>query len=196
MCWMKKTTNAISDTVRKESLQVALLQIRSTVETVHLCCCFAEVWSEFHRCISARCVQRDWPGFLVSLKLLSWWAICKIFLCQLVHLDALLLSPISFELRITISQIFLKEIVNSFTTLFDTSLPRIMGFEVLLLCCSFTMPSTMRSPPSWWHSSGLREHPIAIGEDVGWIHFLSRDVHKCNKLFLGSSKEGILCIAL
>ena len=26
MCWMKKTTNAISDTARKESVQVALLQ--------------------------------------------------------------------------------------------------------------------------------------------------------------------------
>ena len=26
MCWMKKTTDAISDTVRKESVQVALLQ--------------------------------------------------------------------------------------------------------------------------------------------------------------------------
>ena len=26
MCWMKKTTNAISDTGRKESVQVALLQ--------------------------------------------------------------------------------------------------------------------------------------------------------------------------
>ena len=26
MCWMKKTTNAMSDTGRKESVQVALLQ--------------------------------------------------------------------------------------------------------------------------------------------------------------------------
>ena len=26
MCWMKKTTDAISDTARKESVQVALLQ--------------------------------------------------------------------------------------------------------------------------------------------------------------------------
>ena len=28
MCWMKKMTNAISDTGRKESVQVALLQTR------------------------------------------------------------------------------------------------------------------------------------------------------------------------
>ena len=41
-----------------------------------------------------------------------------------------------------------------------------------------------------------RERPIAIGEDVGWMHFLSKDVHKCNKLFLDSNKEGILSIAL
>ena len=27
MCWMKKTTNVISDTGRKKSVQVALLQI-------------------------------------------------------------------------------------------------------------------------------------------------------------------------
>ena len=50
--------------------------------------------------------------------------------------------------------------------------------------------------PSSWHSSGLREHPIANGEDVGWIHFLKRDVHKCNKRFLDSKKECILSIAL
>ena len=47
--------------------------------------------------------REDRPGFLISLKLLSWWAIGEIFLRQLVHLDALLLSPTSFELRITIS---------------------------------------------------------------------------------------------
>ena len=145
MCWMKKSTNAISDTVERNPCMS--LFSRLTVKTVHLCYCFAEVWSEFHRCISARCVQRDRPGFLKSLKLLSWWAIGKIFLCQLVHLDTLLLSPISFELRITISSIFLKAIVNSFKTLFDTSPPSIMGYEVLLPVLQFfSMPSTMRSP--------------------------------------------------
>ena len=113
----------------------------------------------------------------------------EIFLRQLVHLDALFLSPTNFELRITKSQIFLKAIVNSFKTLFDTSPPRIMGYEVLLLC--FNMRSHLLDD-----IVRDREHPIAIGEDVGWIHFLSRDVHKCNKLFLDSNKEGILSIAL
>ena len=70
----------------------------------------------------------------------------EIFLCQLVHLDALLLlGPTNFELRITISQVFLKAIVNSFKILVDTSLPCIMGYEVLLLCFSFTVLSTVRS---------------------------------------------------
>ena len=65
-------------------------------------------------------------------------------------------------------------------------------------CCFCASVLPCRAPrgrPSWWHSSGLREHPIAIGEDVGWIHFLWRDAHKCNKLFLDSNIEGILSIA-
>ena len=39
----------------------------------------------------------------------------------------------------------MKAIVNSFKIIFDASLPRIVGYEVLLLCCSFTVPSTMKS---------------------------------------------------
>ena len=73
--------------------------------------------------------------------------------------------------------------------LFDTTLSCIMGDELLLLCFSFTMTIAMRSPLVWWHSSGLRGRPIAIGGDVGWIHFLSRDVHKCSKPFLDSIKK-------
>ena len=77
--------------------------------------------------------------------------------------------------------------MNSFKNIFETSPSSIMGYEVLLLFFSFTVPSTAWSP--------LREHPIAIGEDVGWIRFPARDVHKCNRPFLDSSKEGILSIA-
>ena len=39
----------------------------------------------------------------LSLKLLGRWAIGENFMCHLVHLDGLLLSPTSFELRITLS---------------------------------------------------------------------------------------------
>ena len=49
---------------------------------------------------------------------------------------------------------------------------------------------------SFWHSSGLRKHPIAIGVNFGWLYFFSRDVRKCNRQFLDSNKEGILSIAL
>ena len=41
----------------------------------------------------------------------------------------------------------------------------------------------------------MRKRPIAIGENVGWLHFLSRDVHKCSGQFLHSNKEGTLSIA-
>ena len=38
---------------------------RFTVETVHICKCFSEVWSEFHRCMSAWFVQCDILVFLI-----------------------------------------------------------------------------------------------------------------------------------
>ena len=74
-----------------------------------------------------------------------------ILLCQLVHLDALLLGPANFELRFTIYLVSKKTIVNSFVMFFlsvnsfATSLPRVEGEKVLLLCFSFTVPSTMGS---------------------------------------------------
>ena len=52
--------------------------------------------------MSARCVQRDRPGFLIYLKLLGRQAIGEILSAPPVHLDAFCFSPISFELRITI----------------------------------------------------------------------------------------------
>ena len=71
-----------------------------------------------------------------------------------------------------------------------------MGDEVLLLCFNFTMTIAMKSHLLDDVRSVLREYPIAIGEDVGWIHFLSRDAHKCSERCLNSTKEGILSIAL
>ena len=43
---------------------------------------------------------------------------------------------------------------------------------------------------------GLRKYPVVIDEHLDWIHFLSRDVHRCSRIFLGSNKEGILSIEL
>ena len=100
MYWMKKTTNAISDTGRKESVQVALLQTHG-VDGAYLLMPLRSLIgvSSVHFCqmCSARYIS-----FLISLKLLSCWAIGEIFLCQLVRLDALLLGPTNSELRITI----------------------------------------------------------------------------------------------
>ena len=143
--WMKKTTNAISDTGRKESVQVALLQTHGEngayllillgsligVSSVH----FWQMCSETYTSFST----------LLSLILLRWWTTGEIFQCQLVHLDALLLGPTNFELRITICWISLEAIVNAIKILFDTSPPRIVRYEMLFLCFSFTVPSTTKS---------------------------------------------------
>ena len=89
-----------------------------------------------------------YTSFLMSLILLRGWTVGVVFLCQLIHLDALLLGPANFELRITIFWISLETIVNSIKILFDTSLPCVVGQEMLFLCLSFAVPSTTRSPHS------------------------------------------------
>ena len=68
-----------------------------------------------------------------------------VFLCQLIHLDALLLGPANFEFRITIYWISLETIVNSIEILFDTSLPRVVGHAMLFVCVCFAVPSTVGS---------------------------------------------------
>ena len=70
------------------------------------------------------------------------------------------------------------------------------GLWNALSVLQFCRSEHLEVAPSWWRSSGLRKGPIAIGENVGWLHFLSRDVHKCKTQFLDSNKEGILGIAL
>ena len=113
--------------------------------TVHTCDCFSDVWSEFHRCISAWFVQWDTPVFLMSLELFRGWAIGMVFLCWFVHLDALILGPANFELRIKIFWISLEAIVNSVKFLLESSPPRIVGHEMLFLCHSFAVPRTTKS---------------------------------------------------
>ena len=116
-----------------------------------------------------------------------------ILLYQLIHFDALLLGPANFELLFTIYLVSKKTLVNSFVMFFlavnyfAPSFPRVVGHIVLFLCLSFAVPSTMRS---------LLLDYVVLGYIFGWISFLSRDVHKCNKLILDSNKESILSIAL
>ena len=72
-----------------------------------------------------------------------------IFLCQLVHLDALALGPANFELKLTMDLVSLKTVVNSFVMFFlvanscTTSLSSVEGDKVLFLC--FAVPSVAPS---------------------------------------------------
>ena len=150
---------------------------RFEVETVHNCDCFSEVWSELHRCISAGCVQCDLPVFLISLELLRRWT----FLCQFIHLDFWVAKHEKLDL------------VGS-----DSEFHQISFWYISSAQCGprnavsvpqFCWAEHHEVAPYWWRSAGLRKHPVAIGENVGWIRFPSRDVHKCNKLFLDSNKK-------
>ena len=67
---------------------------------------------------------------------------------------------------------------------------------MLLLCFSFAVPSTTRSSlfnDVVWDWENIQSPLVKM---LAGIRFLSRDVHKCNRLFLDSNKEGILSIAL
>ena len=119
---------------------------RLTVKTVQFCWCFAEVWTEFHRFIASRCVERDPPNLFVSKVLVLRHAIGEIFLRVLVHLDAYFFSSINAELRVTKCWIVLEAVVNSFKTLFDASLSQIMGNVVFYLFLSLPITIAMRSP--------------------------------------------------
>ena len=83
--------------------------------------------------------------FFLSLVLLRGWTVGMVFLCQSIHLDALLLGPANFEWRITKNWISLEAIVNSIKILFDATPPRVTGYEVLFLCLSSAVPSTVGS---------------------------------------------------
>ena len=100
MYWMKKTTNAISDIGRKESVQVALLQTHGEDGAYLLMLLLGSLIgvSSVHFC--QMCSTRYTSFSYISQTPQLMGEIC---LCQLVHLDALLLGPTNFEMRITIS---------------------------------------------------------------------------------------------
>ena len=141
---LEEEEDATSDIDKEESVQVALIQTHGG-DGAYLQVLLGSLIgvSSVHSCLI--CSVR-YTIFPISLVLLRGWAIGVIFLCQLVHLDALLLGQANFELRSTIQWISLKAIVNSIKILFDTSPPRIVGTEMPFLCLSFAVPSTTRSP--------------------------------------------------
>ena len=87
-----------------------------------------------------------YTSFPISLIFLRGWAVGVVFLCQFIHCDARLLGQANFELRITIYWISLVTVAGSIKILFDTSLPRVVGHEMLFLCVGFAVPSTVWSP--------------------------------------------------
>ena len=128
---------------------------RFAEETVHYCDCFSEVWSVFHRCISAWVVQWSIPVFPASLIFLRGWAVGAVFRCQFIHCDALLLGPANFELRITKCWISLEANVNSFKFLFDTSLPRVVGLWNALSVLQFLPCRAPRGRPFLMTQRGM-----------------------------------------
>ena len=140
---------------------------RFAVETVHNCGCFSEVWSEFHRCVSAWFVQWNVPVCLTSLVLLRGWTTRMVFLCQFVHLDALLLGPANFELRITTYWISLEAIVKFIKKSFWYISSAHCGPRTAVSVPQFCIAKHHEVAPSWWRSAGLREYPVAIGEKCG-----------------------------
>ena len=168
---------------------------RFTVETVHICKCFSEVCSEFHQCISAWFVQWDFPIFLVSVELLRGWAIGVGFPVLILSISMHFSSiqpTLSCESRYVNTFRKRSSIPSNF---FSRHLLRALWATKCSFCASvFAVPSTTRSPLS---DDVVRdwEHSVAIDENVGWIRFQPRDVHKCNRSLLDSNKEGILSIA-
>ena len=144
MRYWKKKTNATFDTDENRLVQVDLLLVLGgggsllwllfgsliEVSSVHFCP-ICSVWY--------------FPVFPCSHILLRGWAVRAVSLCQLIHFDALLVGPANFELRITKNWISLETIVNSINILFVTSLPRVVGHEMLFLCFGFAVSSTVVS---------------------------------------------------
>ena len=161
------------------------------VETVHNYDCFAEVWSVFHWCISANVFREIYQFFLYlpySSEDWQWeWFPMPAYLSRCT-------SPRSSQFLSCESRYVKSRWKRSWIPS-KSFLIHLLRLEMLLLCLSFSVPSTTRSPlfddvVRDWENI---QSPL---ENVGWIRFPSRDVHKCNRLFIGSNEEGILSIAL
>ena len=141
---------------------------RFAVETVHNCDRFSEVWSEFHRCISAWFVQWNVPVCLTSLVLLRGWTTGMVFLWQF------------FPSRCSLFWVANHDILNLVGSDREFHQHSFWYARTAVSVPQFCLAEHHEVAPSWWRSAGLREHPVAIGENCGWIRFLSRDVHAIN----------------
>ena len=135
----KKKANATFGIDEKELVLVVLLQILGEDGSL-LWLLFGSLFgvSSVHFCLICSVSYTNYSFFLRG------WAIGMVFMCQLIHCDALLLSPAHIELRITKNWISLETIVNSIKILFDTSRPRVVGHKMLFLYVGFSLPRTTR----------------------------------------------------
>ena len=144
---------------------------RFAVETVHNCDCFSEVLSEFHRCISAWCVQWDIPVFLLSLVLVRGWAIGMVFLCQFTNRCT---SPRSSQFWVANHDIL--NFVRSDREFHQHSFCYISlehcGPRNAVSVRQFCRAEHHEVAPFWWRGAGLKKHPVAICLNCGWIRFL------------------------
>ena len=154
---------------------------RFTVETVHICFLICSVWyTKFSDIFWTLQAMGNRSGFPVqfcpsrctSPQSSQFWA---------ANHDMLSLSGSDREFH----QISFWDISSAHCELWH-------ALSVLQFCRA----EHLEVAPSWRRSSRLRKRPLAIEENVGWLHFLSRDVHKCYRQFLDSKKEGIPGIAL
>ena len=113
MRYWKKKTNATFGIDKKELVQVARLQIRG-----------AEVWSEFHRCISVWFVQWDIPVFLTSLVLLRGWDTSP---WRIVGQEMLFLC-VSFAVRSTTRSLFSDDVVRDWKSIQSPLEKTLAGF--------------------------------------------------------------------
>ena len=173
--------------VEKESVQVVLLQIHGE-EGAYLLMLLGSLFGvssvHFCRMCSARHTSISYISQTPDVMGDRW-----IFLCQLVHLDGLLLGPNQFW----VANHDMLSIFGSDREFYQSSLWYISsshcGQRNALLVLQFHRTEHHEVVFSWWHSLGLRQRPIASGEDVGWILFLLGNIHKCKKLFLDSNEE-------
>ena len=161
--WMKRTTNATFG-IDKEELGSGRSSQDSRWRRLHICKCFSEVWSEFHRCISEWFVQCDIPIFSDIFRTPQTRGNKSGFLVPVCpYRCAPLLSPANYDML---------NLVGSDREFLQISFWDISSVHCGLWNCSFCASvSPYRAPRAWGRSSGLRKRPVAIGEKL-WLDSL------------------------
>ena len=178
---------------KKELVQVALLQIHGG-DGAHL--------TVLLNLIGVSMVH----FFLIcSVWCTNSFVICRTF--QTIDKKSDLLVPIcpshctsvqsfNFQLRITTCWVFQETIVNFFQiSYWDISFEH-CGLWNAPSVLQFYRVEHVKVVSSWQRSAGLGKRPSVIDENVGWLHFPSRDVHKIYRQFLIPTKKAFWVLHL